>query len=178
MKKNIKLNLKNDIFKEYSKELQNLHSSIEYIEYAKILTKYNNFCLIGNGGSNAVALHIAEDISKILNKRVICFSDVVMMSCFTNDFGQEKAYLEFIKRNTTKDFFFIFISSSGESKNIINCINWCKKNNRKFGLLTGFSDKNTARKISKNSSAFNFHVKNNSYGVVECIHQIFLHGPF
>lgn len=171
-------NNQNFIFDAYMDELKLLKSNNEYQKYLRILKKYQNICLLGNGGSNAIALHIAEDISKILNKRVITFSDVVMMSCFTNDFGQEKAYLEFIKRNTTKDFFFIFISSSGESKNIINCINWCKKNNRQFGLLTGFSEKNKARKISKNSSAFNFHVKNNSYGVVECIHQIFLHGPF
>ena len=66
------------------------------------------------------------------------------------------------------------MSSAGESPNIINCIIFCEKHNIPYGLLTGFNSKNKARSISKNA-LWNYYIESNSYGIVECIHQIFLH---
>ena len=67
------------------------------------------------------------------------------------------------------------MSSGGESKNMINCVNWCEENNVAYGVLTGFDSDNTIRKMSKNA-LWNYYIGSDSYGVVECVHQIFLHG--
>ena len=98
-----------------------------------------------------------------------------MLTCFINDFGMENAYTKFIEFHGDKDTLCILISSSGESPNIINCINYCEENNIPYGLLTGFNINNKARLISKNA-LWDYHIKSNSYGIIECVHQIFLHG--
>ena len=74
-----------------------------------------------------------------------------------------------------KDTLVILISSGGESKNIINCSKFCENKNLKYGILTGFNPKNKLRKISKNA-IWDYHINSSDYGIVECVHQIFLHG--
>ncbi len=98
-----------------------------------------------------------------------------MLTCFMNDFGVEKAYSKFIEHYSDPDTFVIMISSSGESPNIIESVRWCQENNLQFGVLTGFSDRNTVRVMSADA-AFNYYIPTRSYGVAECLHQIFLHG--
>ena len=69
---------------------------------------------------------------------------------------------------------YVLISSGGESKNILNCINFCEKNFIPYGILTGFNPENKARAIAKNA-LWDYHINSSSYGIVECVHQIFLH---
>jgi len=58
---------------------------------------------------------------------------------------------------------------------MINCLNWCEDNQIDYGVLTGFDNDNTIRTVAKNA-LWNYHIGSSSYGVVECVHQIFLHG--
>ena len=44
-----------------------------------------------------------------------------------------------------------------------------------YGVLTGFKNTNTIRTESDNA-LWNYHIDSDDYGVVECVHQIFLHG--
>ena len=69
----------------------------------------------------------------------------------------------------------VLISSSGESLNILNCMEHCEKYGIDYGVLTGFNPHNSLRRKS-DYAKFNYHVDSESYGVVECVHQIFLHG--
>ena len=68
----------------------------------KLLQGYKDIILIGNGGSNAVCLHIAEDYSKVLNKRALAFGDGPRLTCYFNDYG-DQAYVEFIKDFSTSN---------------------------------------------------------------------------
>ena len=67
------------------------------------------------------------------------------------------------------------MSSGGESKNMLNCVDWCEDNKVDYGVLTGFEKNNTIRGEATNA-LFNYYINSHSYGVVECVHQIFLHG--
>ena len=58
---------------------------------------------------------------------------------------------------------------------MLNCLNWCENENTDYGVLSGFKQDNTIRKSATNS-LWNYHIASDSYGVVECVHQIFLHG--
>ena len=142
--------------------------------YLSSVNKFEKIILIGNGGSNSIASHIAEDLAKFYKKKALSFSDSSMLTCFINDFGMENAYVEFLKVYSSQDTLNIFISSSGESKNILNCVSYAEKNKLNYGLLTGFGSDNSAMKLSK-TSLFNFNVDSKDYGVIECTHQIFLH---
>lgn len=163
------------MFSNISKYILSIEKSKDYLNYVKTFKKYKKLILIGNGGSNSIASHISEDAAKFHKKKALSFSDPSMLTCFINDFGMDNAYVEFLKIYSDKNTLNILISSSGMSQNIINCVKFAEKNNLPYGILTGFNSNNKVRRISKKSK-FNYHVNSNNYGVVECVHQIFLHG--
>ena len=142
-----------------------------------LVWKHADIIMIGNGGSNAICSHIAQDYTKMLGKRAIAFSDASRLTCYINDFGMENAYERFISDFETIDTLVILISSSGNSKNILNCAEHCKVENIPFIILTGFDTMNELRKNYATYADLDMHVASNSYGVVECVHQIFLHTP-
>ncbi len=162
-------------FKEYIETLESAHMDVEFPKFQKAFTNHNRIMILGNGGSNSVASHISQDYMKFHKKKVSVFSDPSMLTMLANDFGYENAYLEFLKYHVEPDTLVILISSGGESENILKCQKYCEKNDIAYGVLTGFSSANPLRSRSK-EALFNYHIDSQSYGVVECVHQIFLHG--
>jgi D-sedoheptulose 7-phosphate isomerase len=153
-------------------------NSIDNKEYDKFKNHYynsNKIILLGNGGSNAAAAHIAQDMTKRGGKRAVSFTDPSMLTCFINDYGQDLAYVKYLEFYADYDTLVILISSSGNSENLVNCVKWCEKNKIKYGILTAF-DKINKMRIYAIEPAFNYHIETHSYGVAECVHQIFLHG--
>jgi len=153
-------------------------NSINGQEYEKFSNQYRQskkIILLGNGGSNAAASHIAQDMTKRGGKTAMSFTDPSMLTCFINDYGQDLAYMKYLDFYAGIDTFVILISSSGNSENLVNCVKWCEKNNVLYGILTAFDEGNSMRKFALNS-VFKYHINTNSYGVAECVHQIFLHG--
>ena len=140
-----------------------------------LLVKYENIILIGNGGSNSIASHIAVDYVKFLNKKAFAFSDPAMLTAYMNDYGVEAAYSQYIFDMASDDTLVILISSSGNSQNIYNAANYCNNNSIDYVLLTGFKSDNKVRKDFGNQAALDVWIDSSSYGVVECVHQIFLH---
>jgi|TARA_B100000427_G_scaffold315632_1_gene309917 D-sedoheptulose 7-phosphate isomerase len=162
-------------FNEYIETLQCAHMEVEFFKFQKAFHTHPRIIILGNGGSNSVASHISQDYMKFHNKKVSILSDPSMITMLTNDFGYDLAYQKFLEHYVENDTLVIIMSSGGESKNMINCMNWCEQESVPYGVLTGFESTNTIRTTAKNS-AFNYHIASDSYGVVECVHQIFLHG--
>lgn len=131
--------------------------------------------LLGNGGSNAICSHIAEDYTKALKKKANCFSDAARLTCYANDYGYENAFCEFLKEFTDSKSLVILISSSGNSKNILNCAEYCKQNKMKYITLSGFDRNNKLRQFFASDAVIDFWIDSNDYGVVECAHEIILH---
>jgi len=164
-------------FEEIKSNLEHLSES--HYEYIKFVNEFNNhekIIIIGNGGSNAIASHISQDYVKKQSKKSLTFTDASMLTCYINDYGVEDAYAKFIENYADKDTLVILISSSGNSKNILNSAKYCLDNNIGYGILTGFDKNNLLRLKYGIKSLFDYHVESYDYGVVECIHQIFLHG--
>ena len=84
-----------------------------------IVKEHRKIIIIGNGGSNSVSGHIAQDYTKFLHKQALSFSDSPRLTCYMNDIGVENTYVQFIKDFSEDDTLVILISSSG------NC---CKLN--------------------------------------------------
>jgi D-sedoheptulose 7-phosphate isomerase len=142
-----------------------------------LLEAYHEIILIGNGGSNAICSHIAQDYTKILGKRACAFSDASRLTCYINDFGMESAYEQFIRDFHTDHTLIILISSSGNSSNIVRCADYCVSAGLPLIILTGFDAHNEVREVASVYAEIDMHVDSTSYGVVECVHQIFLHTP-
>lgn len=127
--------------------------------------------IIGNGGSNAISSHMAEDYSKNY-KAMLGFSDAPFITCFANDFGWENVYVEWLKRfaDQGRDSV-ILISSSGASKNVIKCAEWASEHNFPLITLSGFNPENPLR----NFGDVKFYVNSKSYKDVEITHLTILH---
>jgi len=126
----------------------------------------------GNGASSAFANHMALDFSK--NGKILSrsLSDSAMLTALANDYSYENAMMEFLKiEGVTKNDFVITISSSGNSLNIINVLNYCKVNNIQSLALSGLKKENKSIELAH----YSIYVPMKTYGMVECIHQIFLH---
>jgi D-sedoheptulose 7-phosphate isomerase len=146
------------------------------IEYLKeLVNDATQVILIGNGGSNAIASHIAVDYVKFLNVKSFSFTDSSMLTAYMNDYGVEESYRQYIVDMHENGGVVILISSSGNSKNIYNAAEYCKENDINFVILTGFDKLNPVRRDFKEYAQVEYWVDSKSYGVVECVHQIFLH---
>jgi D-sedoheptulose 7-phosphate isomerase len=162
-------------FKEYIETLQSAHMGNEFEKFKEAFEKYPRVIILGNGGSNSVASHISQDYMKFHGKKVSILSDPSMLTMLTNDFGYEKAYQKFLEYYVEQDTLVVIMSSGGESKNMLRCLEWCELNKVPYGVLTGFAPDNTLRTRATNS-LWNYYINSDDYGVVECVHQIFLHG--
>ena len=162
-------------FKEYIDTLESAHMESEFQKYQEAFTKYSRIIILGNGGSNSVASHISQDYMKFHKKKVSVLSDPSMITMLTNDFGYEFAYQKFLEYYVEDDTLVIIISSGGESPNMLKCVDWCEDKKIPYGVLTGFKSDNTIRGEAS-SALWNYHIASDSYGVVECVHQIFVHG--
>jgi D-sedoheptulose 7-phosphate isomerase len=106
---------------------------------------------------------------KILSRSL---SDSALITALSNDYSYEQAMVEFLNiENVSKDDLIITISSSGNSNNIVNVLNYCKNNNITTLSLSGLNKNNK----SVTNSDYSIFVPMKTYGMVECIHQVYLH---
>ena len=146
-------------------EIKDLLKNIYELKKSKLI-------FLGNGASSAFANHMALDFSK--NGKLISrsLSDSALLTALSNDFSYEDAFVEFLKiEDVGVNDLVITISSSGNSKNIINSLVFCQENNIKTLALSGLNPDN----LSIKNSTYSIFVPKKTYGIVECNHQIFLH---
>ena len=138
----------------------------------KVSKSEGRIFFLGNGASAAFANHMALDFSK--NGKIISrsLSDSAMLTALANDYSYNSAMTEFLKIESvnSKDLI-ITISSSGNSGNIVNSLEYCKSYNIETLTLSGLKNDNKSIELSNNS----IYVPMKTYGIVECVHQIFLH---
>jgi D-sedoheptulose 7-phosphate isomerase len=162
------------------KELSSILNQITEEQVSKLEKAVSNveeIFLIGNGGSNAIASHMAVDYIKFLRKR--CFvpnaSDLVTMT--VNDYGSEEMYSQFVDYYVDQDKkqLAIIISSSGNSANIVKAAQRCEFYDIPMVLLSGFSETNKINSYDSSNVVLKYWVDSKSYGVVEMAHHSFLH---
>ena len=140
--------------------------------FNKLRSNNHNIYFFGNGASAAFSNHMALDFSK--NGKILSrsLSDSAMLTALSNDYSFEDSMLEFLKmEGVTVNDLVITVSSSGNSPNIVNVLSYCKKNKIKTLALSGLKADNKSIPLSD----YSIYVPMKTYGMVECIHQIFLH---
>lgn len=141
-----------------------------------IVLSHKKILLIGNGGSNAIASHIANDYTKVLNRQALSFTDSSRLTCYINDYGVSAAYAQFIEEFHDENTLVILISSSGNSSNILSSARKCRSKSLPFVLLTGFDETNLVKKEFEEDALMSIWIDSQSYAVVECLHEAYLHG--
>ncbi len=127
--------------------------------------------LIGNGGSAAIASHMATDFWKNAGIKAISFNDSVLLTCLSNDEGYNHVFEKSIEMFAHPQDILIAISSSGRSENIIRGVEAIRQKGAKVVTYTGFASDNPLRPKGE----INFYVPVKHYGHVEVIHHALCH---
>lgn len=96
----------------------------------------------GNGGSMCDAMHFAEELTgRYRNDRpsiaAIAISDPSHISCVANDYGFEYIFSRYIESIGKKGDVLLAISTSGNSKNVVNAIRAAREKEMLVIGLTG-----------------------------------------
>lgn len=120
---------------------------------------------VGNGGSAAIASHMANDFTN-RGLRGVAFNDAVGLTCLGNDFGFTHVFARQIEDHARSGDVLIAISSSGESANILNAVAAARDRGCSVVTYSGFAETNRLRRLGD----VNFYVPFDAYGLVEIAH--------
>ncbi len=164
-------------FEDYNKLIFDSVASVEDAMLIEAATAIRETCnagkkiiVIGNGGSAAMASHVAVDLTKAAGCRAITFNESDLLTCFANDYGYEKWVEKALAFYADKGDTAILISSSGTSPNIVNGAKWAKASGVKVITLSGFSSENPLRTLGD----INLWADSKGYNIVEMTHHIWL----
>jgi len=139
--------------------------------------KGNSVFVFGNGGSSATASHFQNDFNKGVSEHTekkfnfICLNDnVATVMAVANDIGFEEVFRFQLVGHIKPGDICLAISGSGNSKNVINAVEYAKAQGNKIIGLTGY-DGGRLREISDIS----LHVPIKSMQITEDIHMVLDH---
>ena len=144
----------------------------------KIKQSINNggkLILAGNGGSFADCMHLSAELTgRFISERrplpsIVLGSNGSSMSAIANDYSYSETFSRELKALGNKEDIFIAFSTSGSSKNILNCLE-VAKNSQIFSVLIS-SDKLNE---SKNADLI-VKVKSTTTSIIQEIHIIIAH---
>ena len=169
MKKNFINNYISEINSNLNFLIQkDFHKLINLVK--KIKKNKKKIIIAGNGGSAAMASHCCVDFTKTSRVRALNFNEADLITCFANDYGYENWVVEGLKAYSNKDDLVILVSSSGQSKNIVNAAKYCHQNNIKLVTFTGFKKNNPVKKFGD----LNFWVDSSKYNIIEMTHHVWI----
>lgn len=126
---------------------------------------------IGNGGSAAIASHMAVDYWNRGGIRAVAFNDAPLLTCLSNDYGYEYVFEKTVAMMAQPADLLIAISSSGQSSNILRGVAAARGSDCAVVTLSGFAPTNPLRSLGD----LNFYVPSESYGHVEIAHLAICH---
>lgn len=133
----------------------------------------------GNGGSAAIASHLAADIGKIRYKepesyfRISSLNDnVPILTATANDVGYEKIFVHQLQRFLKPQDVVIVISSSGNSPNVVEVVKFANNSGANTWGIVGFSGGEISQ-IAENT----LYIPSNAgdYGFMEDTSSVIIH---
>ena len=132
---------------------------------------------MGNGGSAAVAVHLAADFGKNIAKPGEKFPRIMTLcanssalTALGNDSGYDETFSGQLRNFLNPGDLLIAISSSGNSPNIVKGVEFAQANGGKVIGMSGFDGGRL-----KQLADISLHVPVKVYEVVEDVHSIFCH---
>lgn len=156
-------------------DIEAINNVVNLLE--ETFNKEGTIYIFGNGGSSATASHFQNDFNKGVSEytdkkfRFHCLNDnVPTMMAIANDIGFDEIFRFQLKGKLKENDIVIAISGSGNSKNVINAVDYAKEQGNKVIGVTGYSGG-----ILKEKSDLSLHVPINSMQITEDVHMIFDH---
>ena len=155
--------------------IKNLNKASD--EIRKTIKKNGTIYVCGNGGSAAIANHYVVDFLKFfreksnLKPKIISFSNSIeTISAISNDIDYKFIFKYQAETYCKKNDLIIIISSSGNSKNIIEIVKYARSKKIKTIGFSGFKGG-----YLKRNSNISIHVNSQNYGMSEDSHHILMH---
>tara|TARA_Y100000780_G_scaffold91337_1_gene82874 strand:+ start:82 stop:657 length:576 start_codon:yes stop_codon:yes gene_type:complete len=162
-----------DCFSEITERLNDADTS-DLVAAADLIrgvgTSNNKVIVVGNGGSAAIASHLAVDLTKVAGIRTVNFNEPSLLTCFANDYGYEHWVEKALGFHADQGDLLILVSSSGESANILNGAKRAVAMGLSILTLSGFANDNRLRSLG----GINLWVNSRTYNIVENVHQIWM----
>jgi len=137
----------------------------------------NTVYVFGNGGSSATASHYQNDFNKGISEHTekkfnfLCLNDnVATVMAVANDIGFEEVFRFQLQGHLRPGDVVMAISGSGNSKNVINAVEYAKENGNLVIGVTGFGGGRL-----KELADISLHAPVNSMQISEDIHMMFDH---
>lgn len=169
--------MSNLFFSEYFQSVNQSVLSIEsrlLVQIADLVetvaANSNKIILIGNGGSAAMASHVAVDFTKAAGIRAVNFNEADLITCFANDYGYDQWVSQALRAYADSGDLVILISSSGKSPNIINGALTAGQMGLHVVTLSGFEADNPLRQLGD----IQLWANSFAYNIVEMTHHIWL----
>lgn len=131
----------------------------------------------GNGGSAAIADHTVCDCSKGTYveghaplKTISLASNVAMLTALGNDISYDAVFSEQLKYYLTEKDALLVVSSSGNSPNVVNAVDYANTKGVPTIAFVGFK----GGKL-KEIAGHVIHIEVDNYGIVEDTHQSLIH---
>ena len=152
-----------------------LNAALNLLDETRL--KKGRIYICGNGGSAATASHFQNDFNKGVSEyievpfRFHCLNDnMATIMAIANDIGYEEVFRFQLRGNLEPNDLLVAISGSGNSKNVLNAVDYAKSLGNKVIGLTGYS----GGKL-KELADISLHAPVQSMQVTEDIHMIFDH---
>jgi len=125
---------------------------------------------IGNGGSAGIASHLAIDLGKNGHIPAACFNDGAQITCLANDYGFENWIAHALRIQGKPQDTLVAISSSGNSKNILNAVEQARKMGISVTTCSAMNPENPLRKLGD----VNLWAESHAYNIIETVHQFWM----
>jgi len=142
-----------EVLNNFLKDESNIRAIASAAEAMSTSLKNGNKIIsCGNGGSHCDAMHFAEELSgRFRDNRpalaALCISDASHISCVGNDYGFDYIFSRGVEALGNKGDILLAISTSGNSKNILEAVKAAKKKGLKTIALTGKSGGSLAKVV-------------------------------
>ena len=147
-----------------------IHHASDLIQQS--LSGNNTIFWCGNGGSASQANHLSAELIGGMYKdkkspfKSVCLNvDTAFITAWSNDDSFDNIFTRQLEGLAQSDDILIALSTSGNSKNIINAAKYCNDNNIRIISLTGFDGGRL-----KNLSDININISTNSTQRIQEMH--------
>lgn len=137
----------------------------------KVRDDHKTIYVIGNGASASMASHFAADLAKNGKLHTQVFSDLALITAISNDMGYEHVFAEPLRRRGQVGDLLVAISSSGNSKNILEAAATAEKLNMQTVTLSAMGADNPLRSAGN----LNAYMPAQTFGEAETVHAALLH---
>jgi len=158
-----------------SLDVASIDEALQLLE--ETMNNDGNIYVFGNGGSSATASHFQNDFNKGISEHTekkfhfTCLNDnVPTVMAIANDIGFEEVFCFQLQGRLKQGDIVMAISGSGNSKNVLNAVEYAKEQGCKVIGLTGYSGGRL-----KELSDISLHAPVQSMQITEDIHMIFDH---